>query len=63
MVDWYARSQSDDGSWVPSDFLTPTPNVADALYKTAEHTLWVSYMLTSLASRNRRSLGDLPSTA
>jgi hypothetical protein len=49
MADWYRKSQAEDGSWVPSPFLTPTPNVADALYKTAEHTLWVSYMLTALA--------------
>jgi hypothetical protein len=49
MADWYRKSQAEDGSWVPSPFLTPKPSVADALYKTAEHTLWVSYMLTALA--------------
>ena len=53
MAAWYKDSQSADGSWVPSNFLVNEPSVADAMQKTAEHTLWVTTMLSTLAGRNR----------
>lgn len=53
MADWYRKAQAEDGSWVPSSFLTPQPNPTDALYKTAEHAVWVSYMLAALSGTGR----------
>jgi hypothetical protein len=53
MARWYYESQGADGSWCPSPFLVPDPSLADAMQKTAEHTLWVITMLSSLAGRNR----------
>jgi hypothetical protein len=55
MARWYHDSQAADGSWYPSGFLVPEPSVADAMQKTAEHTLWVITMLSALAGRNRPS--------
>jgi hypothetical protein len=50
MAQWYIDSQRPDGSWVPSGFLVPDPNDSHAMEKTAEHTLWVIFMLSSLAA-------------
>jgi hypothetical protein len=50
MADWYAASQRDDGSWVPSPFLAPEPDDADAVGKTAEHLLHVSVVIRALRS-------------
>jgi hypothetical protein len=55
MARWYYESQATDGSWYPSPFLVPEPSVADAMQKTAEHTLWVITMLSALAGWNRPS--------
>lgn len=54
MARWYVDSQADDGSWVPSGFITPEPNDSHAMEKTAEHTLWVSFMLATLAGGEDR---------
>lgn len=54
MAQWYIDSQRDDGSWVPSGFLVPDPNDSHAMEKTAEHTLWVTFMLGSLAAAANR---------
>jgi hypothetical protein len=49
MTQWYSNSQAPNGTWVPSGFLEPNPTDSDAMEKTAEHVLWVSMMLSSLA--------------
>ena len=54
MAQWYVDSQADDGSWVPSGFITPEPNDSHAMEKTAEHTLWVTFMLATLAGAEAR---------
>jgi hypothetical protein len=54
MAQWYVDSQREDGSWVPSGFLYPEPNDSHAIEKTAEHTLWVCFMLASLAGADER---------
>lgn len=54
MARWYVESQREDGSWVPSGFITPEPNDSHAMEKTAEHTLWVTLMLASLAGADGR---------
>ncbi|MBS1861431.1 MAG: hypothetical protein JSS68_06925 [Actinobacteria bacterium] len=54
MARWYVESQGEDGSWVPSSFLVAEPNDSHGIEKTAEHTLWVSFMLASLAAGDRR---------
>jgi hypothetical protein len=51
MADWYRDSQGVDGSWYPSPFLAPDPTASDGINKTSEHTLWVSLMLTALATQ------------
>jgi hypothetical protein len=53
MARWYVDSQAEDGSWVPSGFITPEPNDSHAMEKTAEHTLWICFMLAALASGER----------
>jgi hypothetical protein len=53
MAQWYFDSQASDGSWYPSGFMVPEPVISDAVMKTAEHTLWVTYMLSSLTSLGR----------
>ena len=50
MTTWYRESQSPEGSWAPRTFLRPDPQECHVIEKTAEHVLWVSMMLTSLAS-------------
>jgi hypothetical protein len=54
MAHWYIDSQREDGSWVPSPFLVPSPDDSHAIEKTAEHTLWVTMMLASLAAAGTR---------
>jgi hypothetical protein len=54
MAQWYVDSQRADGSWVPSGFITPEPNDSHAMEKTAEHTLWVTFMLAALAGAGGR---------
>lgn len=54
MAQWYIGSQRNDGSWVPSGFLVPDPNDSHAMEKTAEHTLWVTFMLGTLAAAANR---------
>jgi hypothetical protein len=56
MARWYNDSQRADGNWVPSGFLEPDPHISDAMAKTAEHTLWVSIMHSSLAGGQPRRL-------
>jgi hypothetical protein len=53
MSNWYADTQLPDGSWVPSGFLCPKPNDSDALWKTAEHILIMSYVLAALRAYPR----------
>ena len=53
MGDWYADSQLKDGSWLPSLWRTPEPGDVDALWKTAEHVLHITTMLTALAGYHR----------
>jgi hypothetical protein len=55
MGDWYADSELKDGSWVPSLWRTPEPTDVDALWKTAEHVLHITTMLTALAGYHRRA--------
>lgn len=54
MGDWYADSQLKDGSWFPSLWRTPEPSDVDALWKTAEHVLHITTMLTALGGYRRR---------
>jgi hypothetical protein len=58
MARWYYESQAADGSWYPSPFLVPEPSAADAMEKTAEHTLWVVTMLSALAGWPRPKRAD-----
>jgi hypothetical protein len=51
LADWFVECQLADGRWNPSAFLFPTPNDADALWKTAEHIMLINFMLGSLRSR------------
>lgn len=50
MSQWYFESQARDGSWYPSGFMVPEPVISDAVMKTAEHTLWATFMLSSLTA-------------
>jgi hypothetical protein len=53
MGDWYADSQRPDGGWAPSAFQVPAPEDADVLWKTAEHVLHVTTMLTAIGGTDR----------
>jgi hypothetical protein len=53
MSHWYAETQLEDGRWVPSGFICPQATDADALWKTAEHLLIISYVLAALRSYPR----------
>ena len=52
MARWYADSQNPDGSWVHRTPSRPNPSEPHIMEKTAEHVLWVSMMLTSLAAHD-----------
>lgn len=51
MAHWYANSQLPDGSWLPSRFLAPVPDTADAMGKTAEHLMHLVAVSRGLRSR------------
>lgn len=55
MGDWYADSQLEDGSWLPSLWRTPKPADPDKLWKTAEHVLHITTMLTAMGGFVRPS--------
>ena len=57
MTQWYGDSQNRDGSWVHRTPSRPNPTEAHIMEKTAEHLLWVSMMLTSLAVEPDSVLG------
>lgn len=53
MGDWFANSQLADGRWNPSAFKCPQPSDVDALWKTAEHLVHISTVLTALGGYQR----------
>ena len=48
MVDWFIAHQSADGSWAPSAFLSPEPNVTERMAKTAEHGMEIDALAAAL---------------
>ncbi|MGH6696169.1 hypothetical protein [Sphingopyxis sp.] len=57
MGQWFLDRQGADGSWAPSAFLVPDPDISDRIMKTAEHVMEVNAILAALgaaAARNGR---------
>jgi hypothetical protein len=55
MGKWYLESQLEDGRWNPTAFLVPDPKEPDALWKTAEHILLISEVISAFSSFPRRA--------
>jgi hypothetical protein len=53
MADWFVDSQCEDGRWNPSAFIVPSPGDVDGLWKTAEHIMIMTMMLSALAGQPR----------
>lgn len=51
MGEWFLARQKQDGSWAPASFMTPEPGPLDYYWKTAEHVMELSYIITSLSSQ------------
>ncbi|GGU11677.1 hypothetical protein GCM10010256_83890 [Streptomyces coeruleorubidus] len=54
MGEWSVRRQRPDGAWAPSSFVTPQPGILDLYWKTAEHTMELSYVEQALAAHATR---------
>lgn len=54
MGEWFVRRQRPDGAWAPSSFVTPQPGILDLYWKTAEHTMELSYVEQALAAHATR---------
>jgi hypothetical protein len=54
MAVWFVDHQSSDGSWTPSAFSTPEPNVVQRMTKTAEHAMEVTAILAALGTLSAR---------
>lgn len=50
MGEWFARRQEPDGSWAPAAFMQPNPGLLDFYWKTAEHVMELSYIVSALSS-------------
>jgi hypothetical protein len=48
MATWFCDRQLTDGSWAPSSFMTPNPDILDHYWKTAEHTMELAYIEQAL---------------
>jgi hypothetical protein len=57
MMEWFCDRQRPDGSWAPSSFMTPEPQLLDHYWKTAEHTMELCYLESAIRAHVARAEG------
>lgn len=48
--EWFRRRQEANGSWAPASFMAPNPGLLDYYWKTAEHVMELSYIVSALSA-------------